>query len=144
MKPVKAEQLPGSGRRAYEEALKARLRASAPYSGFKVGAVVVDEFGRHHTGCNVESQSYGLTVCAERVAIGNMIDGGGTQVKELYVVLEGGNAEGGSPCGACRQVAWDHSGGDKSMPIFMGDPEGNLRASTIGELLPDAFVFKKK
>lgn len=144
MKTLKPSKVTKLQRRLFEEALAVRKRAQVKHSDFRVGAVVIDQYGTHHTGCNVESDSYGLTICAERAAIAKMAADGGNQVTYLCVVLEGGNQEGGSPCGACRQVIWDYSFGNKKAPILIGDLKGNLRLSTIGELLPDAFVFKKK
>lgn len=88
--------------RIIEAAWQARDHAHAPYSGFSVGAALLTEDGRVFTGCNVENLSYGLTICAERVAIGAAIVAGARRFRTLVVVAD--TAEPISPCGACRQV----------------------------------------
>ena len=80
----------------------ARARAHAPYSGFAVGAAVLAADGSVWAGCNVENLSYGLTMCAERVALGNAIVSGHRDFLAMVVVAD--TAEPISPCGACRQV----------------------------------------
>lgn len=85
-----------------EAAWEARERAYAPYSKFKVGAAVLLEDGRIFTGCNVENLSFGLTICAERVAIGTLVAAGGGPISCLLVVAD--TEIPVSPCGACRQV----------------------------------------
>ncbi|RYD20164.1 MAG: cytidine deaminase [Verrucomicrobiaceae bacterium] len=85
-----------------EAAWQAREAAYAPYSNFRVGAVVLAEDGRVFSGCNVENLSYGLTQCAERVAIGAAVVAGVRQFREMVVVADTGTPI--SPCGACRQV----------------------------------------
>lgn len=81
-------------------ALAVRMRAHAPYSKFLVGAAVRADDGSVYTGCNVENASYGLTICAERNAIGQMVAAGRRRALELAITTMGGHA----PCGACRQV----------------------------------------
>jgi cytidine deaminase len=114
-------------------AVNARLNAYAPYSEFKVGAAVVADSGRIFTGCNIENASYGLTVCAERIAIFKAISEGDKRVKALVLCLEGST----SPCGACRQVIHEFGPG---IPILTCDPQGKLiRETTLDRLLPEAF-----
>src|SRR5690349_1402627 len=88
-------------------ATEARECAHAPYSKFKVGAALLDSSGRVFTGCNVENASYGLTVCAERVALWKAVSGGERKFVALAVVADGERPP--SPCGACRQVLWEFS-----------------------------------
>jgi cytidine deaminase len=126
----------------FEKAKRARMIAYAPYSGFKVGAAVEGETGKIYTGCNVENQSYGLTCCAERATIFKMVGKGEKIIHRVCVVLDGGAKAGGSPCGACRQVIWEFSGQKKKLEIILADPDGNMRLTNIGELLPDAFEFR--
>ena len=114
-------------------AAEARARAYAPYSDFRVGASVFTDSGQVFTGCNIENASYGLTICAERTAIFKAVSEGCTTITALAVCLEGG----GSPCGACRQVIHEFAPG---IPVFIGDPDGNLVSeTTLDHLLPGAF-----
>lgn len=85
-----------------DAAKRAAARAHCPYSQFPVGAVVCDEHGTLYNGCNVENASYGLTCCAERNAIFNMIAGGGTEVRGVVIYTPTPTPT--APCGACRQV----------------------------------------
>ncbi|MFO7638536.1 MAG: cytidine deaminase, partial [bacterium] len=75
-------------RRLLEAARRAAARAHAPYSGFRVGAAVLDERGRVHAGCNVENASYGLTICAERAAVTRMVAAGGQRVAAVLVFAD--------------------------------------------------------
>ena len=117
-----------------EAARSARERAYAPFSKFKVGAAVEDEDGRIYPGCNVESASYGLTMCAERVAVFRAISEGASKLIRMAVVAD--TEQFTPPCGACRQILWE----------FLGDSElilANLTGATqrlqVGELLPRPF-----
>src|ERR1700685_4579602 len=89
-------------------ALAARAHAFAPYSKFLVGAAVEDDAGGIHTGCNVENATYGLTICAERVAIFKAISEGARRFTRVAVVAD--TATLTPPCGACRQVLWEFCG----------------------------------
>src|SRR5580658_2787976 len=84
-----------------ESALSTRERGYAPYSQFRVGAAVLTGSGKVYVGCNVENASYGLTLCAERVALAAAVATGDVQIVAMAVALAGGSA----PCGACRQFA---------------------------------------
>jgi cytidine deaminase len=110
-------------------------RAYAPYSRFRVGAAVQDADGRVFVGCNVESASYGLTVCAERNAIFSAIASSAKRPFKALAVACIDAADGCSPCGACRQVIVEHL-----------DPSATIRVDglgdfTPGDLLPHAFTF---
>ncbi len=115
-----------------KHAREMRSLALAPYSGYTVGAAVLTEDGSIVGGCNVESSSYSLTCCAERVALFRAISEGHHSFKGLAVATE----NGGSLCGACRQVVWDLCG---DIPIFITDKNGKIDETTSAKLLPDAF-----
>ena len=119
-----------------EAATKARGNAYAPYSGYQVGAAALGGSGRIYSGCNVENTSYGLTVCAERVAILKAISEGEKEVAALAVATE----NGAPPCGACRQVLFEFG---PTARILLSGADGTLKELTVGGLLPDAFTLKK-
>ena len=112
-------------------AWEARERAYAPYSNFKVGAALLSADGQVFQGCNVENISYGLTVCAERVAIGAAVAQGVTRFDKVAVVAD--TKEPVSPCGACRQVLAEF--GVKT--IILANKQGSVEFS-LEELLPRA------
>jgi len=107
--------------------------AYAPYSHYRVAAAVLADDGTIYTGCNVENAVYPLTICAERAAIFKAISDGARKIVALAVVT----ANGGSPCGACRQVMREF--GEDEMPIYIADVTGAYRTHTLGELLPESF-----
>ena len=117
-----------------EAALAVRQRARAPYSGFAVGAAVLDVKGRVHVGCNVENASYGLSVCAERNAVAAAVSAGSQAFEGLAVVTD--MSPPTPPCGACRQVLVEF--GD--FPVILANLEGDRILTSVGELLPDAFT----
>jgi cytidine deaminase len=116
-------------------ATAARLRARAPYSRFAVGAAVVDADGRVAAGCNVENASYGLTMCAERVALFRAVAEGFGDIAALAVVV--GSAKPASPCGACRQVMSELCA--PATEVVLATESGERRTTTVGSLLPDPF-----
>lgn len=118
--------------RLIEQAAVARGMAYAPYSHFPVGAAVLARSGKIYLGCNVENSSYGLGVCAERVAIWKAISEGDAEFDALAVVTD----IGGSPCGACRQVMAEFA---PEMPVFIADTAGAYTTLTVEGLLPLAF-----
>ena len=115
-------------------ACEARKRAYAPYSRFAVGAALEDAQGRIWCGCNVESASYGLTICAERVAIFAAVAAGASRFGKLVVVSAGGHW----PCGACRQVLAELAPGLVVAAVEAEEPQIHQTA-TIEELLPGTF-----
>lgn len=116
------------------EAEKARKRAYTPYSKFKVGAAVLSVDGKIFTGCNIENASFGLTLCAERVAIFKAISEGSTKFEAIAVV--GDTDKPCSPCGACRQVISEFG---EDIPLIMANLKGDIKIKKIKELLPEAF-----
>jgi cytidine deaminase len=117
-----------------ETAKSARLQSIAPFSDFLVGAAVKTEEGKVYTGCNVESASYGLTVCAERVAIWKALSEGERQFTELAIVADTESLT--PPCGTCRQIIWEFA---KNATIVLGNLRGETQIVSIKELLPRAF-----
>ena len=110
-------------------------QAYAPYSRFRVAAVVVDDRGRMFTGVNVENISYGLSICAERVAVFAAIAAGARRLTALAVTSSGADLL--SPCGACRQVMAEFA--DPDVPVYC-DTGGAARRWTVSGLLPEGFA----
>jgi cytidine deaminase len=117
-----------------ETAKQARLHAVAPFSNFLVGAAIRTEGGKVYTGSNVESASYGLTVCAERVAIWKALSEGERNFTELAVVADTESLT--PPCGTCRQIIWEFARGAK---IVFANLDGKSETFEIADLLPRAF-----
>jgi cytidine deaminase len=114
-------------------ALEARKLAYAPYSNYMVGAALVTPSGRFFTGCNVENAAYPTGLCAERVAIFKAVSEGEREFVAVAVVT----SNGGTPCGACRQVLAEFG---LNTLVLIADAEGKLRQeATLAELLPGAF-----
>lgn len=118
-----------------ELARQVRELAYAPYSKFKVGAVVECRDGRIFTGCNVENSSYGLTMCAERNALGKAVSEGARDFIRIAVIADAHAPV--PPCGACRQVISELCG--KQTEIVMVNLQGQIEMRTVGGLLPEAF-----
>ena len=114
-----------------------RENAYAPFSKFKVGSALLTDDGSIVVGCNVESASYGLTVCAERVAIWKAISVGKTKIRRIAVVAD--TEELTPPCGACRQIIWEF-GGD--IPVIFANLNGKNETIQMKDLLPRAFDTK--
>lgn len=115
-------------------ALEVRQRAHAPYSKYQVGAALLVASGRTFAGCNVENASYGLSLCAERSAILQMVAAGERDPVALVVVTRGPVI--GTPCGACRQVLAEFA---LDLPVKLAVEGGASKMTTLGALLPDAF-----
>lgn len=124
----------GPGADLARAARAARQRAYAPYSRFKVGAAV-RAGGAVHAGCNVENASYGLTVCAERVAIGAAVAAGARRLEGVAVAS--GTSPPTPPCGACLQVLAEFGGPD--LPVTLAGARGEVVETTLGALLPHGF-----
>lgn len=117
-------------------ALEARKEAYAPYSRFPVGAALLAESGQVYTGCNVENASYGLSICAERVALFKAVAAGERRFKAIAVVTE----TMATPCGSCRQALAEF--GKDEFEIIVADPKGKMEIYTLGQLLPSSFTSK--
>ena len=113
---------------------EARERAVAPYSGFKVGAALLAAGGRVYTGCNIENASYGLTVCAERVALLKALSEGERSFEMIVVVAD--TADPTPPCGACRQLLWEYCG---DIPVVLANLQKITGEHQMRDLLPLPF-----
>lgn len=121
-----------------EAAAAAREQAYAPYSNYQVGAAVLAESGRIYPGCNIENASYGLTICAERVALASAIAAG--ERRFLGLAIAGGEGTPSMPCGACRQFIAEWA--DEHFPITVVSAQGQRLDLTLADLLPHAFTPK--
>ena len=117
-----------------ETATAARLQSVAPFSNFLVGAALRTKAGKVYTGCNIESASYGLTVCAERVAIWKALSEGERDFTDLVVVADTESLT--PPCGTCRQIIWEFA---KHAQIVLANLQGQREVVSIKDLLPRAF-----
>ena len=122
-------------RQLLEAALEAQKQAHCPFSKYPVGSAVRTVNGEVFSGCNVESASFSLTCCAERVAVFKAVSEGHRQIVACSIVtVEGTPAP---PCGACRQVLYEFG---RNMRIVLGNPSGEVRILNLGELLPEGFT----
>jgi cytidine deaminase len=119
-------------------AAKARRNAHAPYSKFRVGAALLTATGKVFTGVNVENASYGLTICAERVAVGAAVSAGERRLVAIACVAPSADL---SPCGACRQVLAEFG----NLTVISADSRRlrQARVERLADLLPRVFVFGK-
>ncbi len=124
--------------RLLETARHARKKARATYSGYAVGAALLAADGSIYQGCNIESAAYSTTICAERVAIFGAIAAGAKDFRKLAIVTD----DGGTPCGACRQVILEQCG---AIDIHVQTLQsGETTRYNAGELLPKLFGRKKQ
>jgi cytidine deaminase len=117
--------------------MAARDHAVAAYSGFRVGAALLSADGRVFTGCNIENASYGLTMCAERVALFKALSEGVRAFTAVVVVAD--TAHPTPPCGACRQLLWEYCG---DVPVVLGNLDGETARHRLRDLLPEPFDGK--
>lgn len=115
-------------------ASRARKRAHAPYSGYAVGAALRARSGRVYTGCNIENSSYGLSLCAERVAAAKAVSEGESGLVALAIVT--GSSPPASPCGACRQFLAEFG---LDLEVILANTEGVQERTTLADLLPRPF-----
>src|SRR6201998_4422120 len=115
-------------------ALRARDNAHAPFSKFKVGAALEDEIGRVFTGCNVENATYGLTMCAERVAVFKAISEGAAATRRARVAADTDTLT--PPCGACRQILWEFCG---QAELVLVNLSGKQESLSVRDIFPRPF-----
>ena len=120
--------------RLVQAATRARQQAHAPFSRFSVGAAAEDEHGHLHTGCNIENASYGLTICAERLAVFKAISEGARRIVRVAVVAETDQLT--PPCGACRQILWEFCGG---AALTLANLNGRQETMSVAEIFPRPF-----
>jgi cytidine deaminase len=120
----------------------AARHAYAPYSRFRVGAALLDADGHIWTGCNIENASYGLTICAERVAITKAISEGVAHFTAIAIVASGTDRP--MPCGACRQVLQEFCTTDMPVIVASDEKRGAATQFTLAELLPHPFSLDKQ
>ncbi len=118
-------------------ALAVRARAHAPYSGFRVGAAILDDHGHVHLGCNVENAAYPQGACAEAVAIGVMVAAGATRIATIAVAGGHDAPVPCAPCGGCRQRIREFA--DDATRILLLRADGGIEAMGIEALLPRSF-----
>ncbi len=126
--------IPPRYRKLVNAAVKARKNAHAPYSKFKVGSAVLTDTGKIYAGCNVENASYGLTLCAERIAIGKAVSEGASNFEAIAVVVD--TRVPVAPCGACRQSIFEFG---KKITVIIVTTNGKTLVQTISNLLPYGF-----
>jgi cytidine deaminase len=115
-------------------ALRVRENAHAPFSKFKVGAALESADGRIFTGCNVENATYGLTVCAERVAVFKAISEGARKFRRIAITADTPTLT--PPCGACRQILWEFCG---DIELILANLEGKTETFRLANLFPRPF-----
>lgn len=120
-----------------EAAIKAMGNAYVPYSKFKVGAALLLKDGSIILGCNIENASYGLCNCAERTALFKAYSDGVTKNDIVAMSIAGATDDPISPCGACRQVMAELL--NPETPVFLTNLKGDLKETTVKELLPYSF-----
>jgi cytidine deaminase len=125
--------------RLLQAAQKAKENAYAPYSHFHVGAALLTTNGKLFSGCNVENTSYGLTICAERNAIFQMVAQGEQQIAQILVI--GDTEDFLPPCGACRQVMAEFS--IPETIVYMCNKHGQDKKTSMAELIPYTFFLEK-
>ena len=123
--------------RLIKAAKAVRQNAYAPHSGYRVGAALLDEVGRVHSGCNVENASFPQGSCAESNAIGAMVAAGGSRIVAIAVVGGRDQLEFCTPCGGCRQGILEFSD-EKTRVILVGE-DGAVESRSIDDLLPASF-----
>ena len=119
-----------------DKAIEVSQNAYCPYSKFAVGACILTNTGNIYTGCNYENGSFGMTICAERNAIGTAIANGEKKIKAVAIYSP--NKDNCTPCGACREVIHEFSENDEEVDIILKDGD-NIKVFNLAYLLPESF-----
>jgi cytidine deaminase len=123
-----------------DAAKNVRANAHAPYSGYHVGAALIDETGAVHTGCNVENAAFPEGTCAEANAIGSMVAAGGKRIVAIAAIGGADEIEACTPCGGCRQCILEFA--DENTQIILIGEGNSIDSFTINELLPAGFQLR--
>ena len=124
----------------FDLAVRVRMQAYAGYSGFKVGAAILDGDGATYVGCNVENAAYPLGACAEAGAISAMVAGGGREIRQIAIVGGREALEKCPPCGGCRQRIAEFATPETRILLF--EPSEEVRVYSVADLLPLSFALK--
>ena len=116
---------------------EARKKSEARFSHFRVGAAIQTESGKIYSAFNIESSSYGLSMCAERIAVWSAINDGESNFTRIAIVSDA--KDFCTPCGACRQVMYELAG---DIEIFLTNKKGEVRSYRLSSLIPEAFTSK--
>lgn len=116
-------------------AKEVRTNAYAKYSVYQVGAAILGANGKIYKGCNIENISYGLTICAERSAVSQMVADGCQEIKAVAVVTK----DGGTPCGMCRQFLVEFAPQPKEVSVVCVSEKGDEQCYNLEELIPHRF-----
>ena len=127
-------------RQLIDAAKEVRPNAHAPYSGYRVGAALIDETGTLHTGCNVENAAFPEGTCAEANAIGSMVAAGGKRIVAIAAVGGADEIEACTPCGGCRQSILEFA--DENTRVILIGEGKQIDSYSIAELLPAAFKLR--
>lgn len=122
-------------KRLFDAASEARQHAYAPYSGYAVGAAMMDEHGAIFSGANIENASFPMGICAERAAIAKLANTGSRAILAVLVLSK----DGAPPCGMCLQTIAEFAAPGREVPITLARPEGQATSHTLDELLPIRF-----
>ncbi len=140
MPEMDSREITSAEQKLIDAAKKVRANAHAPYSGFSVGAALVDENGVIHTGCNVENAAYPEGICAEANAIGSMVAAGGKRIVTIAAIGGATEIETCTPCGGCRQRILEFA--DDNTKIMLIGAADSIDSVTIDELLPAGFRLR--
>lgn len=141
MHEVEAQGTKVGEQQLIDAAKDVRANAHAPYSGYKVGAALLDDTGAMHTGCNVENAAFPEGICAEANAIGSMVAAGGKRIVAIAAVGGAEDIEACTPCGGCRQRIREFA--DKNTRVILIGDGNRIESYSIDELLPAAFLLKE-
>ncbi len=130
--------MPSEDQLLIQAARTVRQNAYAPYSGYAVGAAVRTADGRVFAGCNVENASYGLSICAERAAVFSAIASGARRITAVALCTP----DGGTPCGACRQVLLEFANDPQTCVVWVVKPDEIVGRYTLAELIPHGFHLR--